>query len=126
MFLVASLLTASPAACTCSQYEEPVGSENECHSRHEAEASVEASETATLGGESCICIIDHRTPCVATKSETKELKSKTQLYYLEQLSTTFEPSSVNIVKSSLPFVANDSSYSNTLRSLLPSRAPPRL
>ncbi len=126
MLILASLTTASPAACACAQPEAFEAHEGECHSHHEAGPVAELSEIANLAGESCICISDQSSPCVSAKSGAKELKSKAPLYYDEHISTSFEASKVNFTDSSLPIVDSRLSYSTALRSLLPARAPPRL
>ncbi len=126
MLLVMSLLTPSSAACMCSQPESSAASEGECHSHHEEERGADASGTAALAGESCVCIIDQRTPCISSKSESKELKSKAPLYYRQPISIALKTSEINLTDLSLPVVPKRLSYSTTLRSLLPARAPPRL
>ena len=126
MLLATSLTTASPAACTCAQPEASEVSDGECHSHHEAEPVAEVSGITTLARESCICIIDQRSPFVSSKSGAKELKSKAPLYYGEPISAAFEGSAINVTDSSLPVLAGRLSYSTALRSLLPARAPPRL
>ena len=126
VLLLASLLTTVPAACTCSQPGSSVASKGDYPSHHEAEPRAEVSGTANFTGGSSCCIIDQRSPCVSSKLETKEPKSNAPLCHSERISIAFERAAINIVDLSLPIFTRGLSYSTTLRSLLPSRAPPRL
>lgn len=124
--LVASLLTASPAVCACSHHLETKAPENECHAGHEMPQDVEAADIGNSVDESCICAVEQRSPYVGATSEGKELKSKDAISNAELIVRDLDFVAVNTTPPlSLGFVS-DLSYSYTLRSLLPARAPPRL
>jgi len=123
--LMASLLTASPAACVCSHHEETITSD-EFHSHHEEAENIEVSHVGISIDDSCRCAVDQRSPYVASKSESKELRSKSGIADAQQLIPDLEFVAVSSFQRSSPEFTNDLSYSSTLRSLLPSRAPPRL
>ncbi len=124
--LMASLITAAPAACACSHHEEAKVAETDCHSQHETPESAETVERGNAFDESCICAVAVRTPIVASKSEGKKFKvhdsaalpneNLADLEYSAAASFYLAPSipTINLL------------YSSALRSLLPARAPPRL
>ena len=76
--------------------------------------------------DSCICAVDQRSPYVASKSESKELKSKNGIANAALIIPDLRFVAVSTFRSFSPDFSNDLSYSSTLKSLLPSRAPPRL
>lgn len=124
--LMVSLLTASPAACTCSHPEEANTSDSECRSQHEATENLETSGAGVAVDDSCICAVDQREPFAASKSENRELKPDKAIASPEQIIPDLRFVAVSTFHSFSPEFSNNLSYSNTLRSLLPSRAPPRL
>lgn len=124
--LMVSLLTASPAACTCSHPEEAQTGDSECHSHHEETENLEPLGDGVSADDSCICAVDQRSPYIASKSESKELKSKNGIANAEQIIPDLRFVAVTTFYSVSPDFSNDLSYSNALKSLLPSRAPPRL
>lgn len=127
--LMASLLTASPAACVCSHHEETKAAESDCHSQHESTESPEATqapEAVNVIDVDCISVVDRREPFAASKSVNKELKPFDAVSDPEQLVSVPKFASVETLTHSTPEFSSDLSYANTLRSLLPARAPPRL
>ena len=123
--LLASLLTASPAACTCSHNDEAKTSA-ECHSHHEDAENLESSEIAISIDDSCICAVEQRSPFVASGSTNKEFKASDKLANAEPVLAEIEFAAITSRRESSSEFVNDVSYSTTLKSLLPSRAPPRL
>lgn len=124
--LMVSLLTASPAACTCSHPEEAKTSDSQCRSQHEASENIETSGAGVAVNDSCICAVDQREPFTASKSESKELKPAKAIANVQQIIPDLRFVAVSTFPSFAPEFSNNLSYSSTLRSLLPSRAPPRL
>ena len=123
LLLMASLLSASPAACACSHHEEAKAVESDCHSQH---GSAQASEIVNVIDESCVCVADQREPVAVTKSANKELKAFDAVSEPDQVVYAPELAAVIIRVTSTAGPASESFSSNTLRSLLPARAPPRL
>lgn len=122
---MASLLTASSAACTCTHHEQAKSSD-ECRSHHEDAENTEVSESGVSIDDSCICALDQSTPYTASKPESKELKSNNDVANARQLIPDLEFVAISTFQQSSPEFINNLSYSSTLESLLPSRAPPRL
>ena len=124
--LMASLLTASPAACTCSHHEESKVTDADCHSHHETADTTQAANDLDVVDDDCICVIDQREPYVASKSESKELKVLDTLSKPEQIASI--PEFVAVAKHSFAtrVFAHNLFYSTIFKSLLPSRAPPHL
>ena len=126
LLLMASLLSASPAACICSHHEEKAAVETDCHSQHD---QTETAPTVTPGDsidESCVCVVGQREPVAASRSANKELKAFDAVSESEQVIGVPEFVAVTIRVTSTTGPASENFYSNTLRSLLPARAPPRL
>ncbi len=123
LFVMASLLTASPAACACSHHEEAATVESDCHSQH---GSAQASEIVNVIDESCVCVVAQREPFAASRSANKELKAFDAVSKPEQVIPISEFVAVAIRGTTTTGSASDDFHSNTLRSLLPARAPPRL
>ena len=124
--LMASLLIGHALACTCSHHEENEAAETDCHSHHDSSGNIEISETGNSVDDSCICVVEQPSPYVTSKSASKELKSNNPVAGSGQLVPDLEFVAVIGRGESTSVFANDLSYSNTLKSLLPSRAPPRL
>lgn len=124
--LMASLLTAVPAACTCSHHEETKAVETDCHSQHEAINPIETAETGNAINESCVCAVAQRAPLAASRSLSKDLKVSDPAAHSDEFATDFEFVAAASFYVAPAMSGNDLSYSSTLRSLLPARAPPRL
>lgn len=124
--LMASLLTAAPAACTCSHHETPDAVETDCHSSHEAAETTQASQDLDAVDQACVCVAADRAPILASKSVSKNLRSQDAAPGPIQVAFVPEFVAVATPGSARPEVANDLSYLNTLNRLLPARAPPRL
>ncbi|MEQ1922126.1 MAG: hypothetical protein ABL952_06425 [Pyrinomonadaceae bacterium] len=124
--LMASLLTAVPAACACSHHEETKAVETDCHSQHETAKPAEAVETGSAIDESCVCAVVQRTPVVASKTLGKDLKAGDAVAVIDETAADFAFVAVLSSHVAPAISAKDLSYSSTLRSLLPARAPPRL
>lgn len=128
IFLMASLLSASPAACLCSSHEEqpPATTKSECHSHSGTHESAAESETGSISGHECVCVVDQRAPSLTAKQETTETKAKDAILHREHIAPQFAFTAVVMVEHSSLFLADKRFYTSTQRSLLPSRAPPRL
>jgi len=125
-FLVASLLVGSASACACSHHQEKDKStENACHGTHQESENVKTSVTSDAVDVNCVCFVDRPTP-IASKTEGKQLKASKRVSNPGQVLPDPEFVAATTVYLSLPGFARDLSYSNVLKSLLPSRAPPRL
>ena len=126
LFVMASLLSASPAACACSHHEEATTVESDCHSQHGSAETTQAGEIADVIDESCVCVVGQREPFAASKSANKDLKAFDAVSEPDQVVPVPEFAAVITLRTSTPGYASDDFHSNTLRSLLPARAPPRL
>lgn len=122
--LMASLLTASPAACICSHHDETETVEVDCHSHH-GSAEPEASNANSVD-ESCICAVEQPLPRLASKSENTDFRSQNDGLRTEQIIPDLQYVAVNSFRSLPAEFTSRRSYSSTLRLLLPARAPPRL
>ncbi|MEO6656501.1 MAG: hypothetical protein ABIO36_10505 [Pyrinomonadaceae bacterium] len=123
--LMASLLLGSASACTCAHHEETKAAETDCRSHRDSTLNAETAETANAADDECICSVDNRSPYAASKSESRELHSRDAVAKPATVIPRIELVSLVTSNLSSKFVS-DLSYSYTLRSLLPSRAPPRL
>ena len=132
--MVSLFVGQSAAACACSHHE-PVKkvAESDCHShRGKSPASAKDipdtkdSENATSIATDCTCFVQSATPIVAVQQTNKKSKSKHSTAGL--LLPASEINSFLAVHAGASLSASDDpiSYSNTLASLRPSRAPPRL
>lgn len=126
--LAASLLVGSVSACMCSHHEEkPKSSETSCHGPHEDQAeNTESTVTENAFDVDCICFVNQPTPFIAAKWENKKLKADKSVSSSDQ--TVPHSLFVTAIAINLPppEFDRDLSYSHVLKSLLPSRAPPRL
>lgn len=126
LFVMASLLTASPAACACSHHEEAATVESDCHSQHGSTETTQAESNVNVIDESCVCVVAQREPFAASRSASKELKAVDAVSKPEQVIPISEFVAVAIRGTTTTGSASDDFRSNTLRSLFPARAPPRL
>src|SRR5687768_4137225 len=124
--LMASLVSASPAACLCSHHEDTKAPETDCHSQHEAVKQAETSTSGDVLEESCVCAVAQRMPVLTSKSGGKERKPSEDVSFPIQLVQPAEFVVVDISRSCSPDLARSALYSGTINPLLPSRAPPRL
>lgn len=127
--LMASLLFGSASACPCSHHEEKAKTpETSCHgSNHEMMAEMaEAASDANAVDAGCVCAVNQPTPAVTSKSESKSFTVDQNISTPAQVVPEFEFVAIALIQ----HVPSESDrtllYSNTLRSLLPARAPPRL
>lgn len=126
LFVMASLLSASPAACACSHHEETKAVESDCHSQHEQTEKAQNVPDGDAINESCVCVDSQREPFAASKSANKELKAFDAVSEPDQVAYAPELAALITLSTSMPVSVSDRFYSTTLRSLLPARAPPRL
>jgi len=124
--LMASLLISHASVCTCSHHEESKTSELDCHSHHEASETVEIVIDGDVCDTGCICTVEQTSPYAASSSPGKEFKSSETATGFAQTVADLEFVTILKLGKSKPYFVNDLSYSYTLKSLLPSRAPPRL
>ncbi|MEP6703265.1 MAG: hypothetical protein ABJB34_00505 [Acidobacteriota bacterium] len=125
--LMASLVIGhASAACTCSHDEPATIDDADCHSHHTAshEFDLPDADASALDNE-CTCVAQP-TPYGPANSVNKEFKSKDLAAAAVRRGADAEFVTTSILTAPAPELANNLSYSNTLRSLLPSRAPPRL
>ncbi len=125
--LMASLLVGSGAACPCSHHhEEAEAAETSCHGSYHGMENAEASTEGDAVDAVCVCFVNQSSPAIASKSESKKLKSGKSTSNSDRLIPDFEHVTTIAIQQSSPEFGQALSYSNALRSLLPSRAPPRL
>ena len=127
--LMMSLLIGHASACACSHHVEKKAVESsDCHSHNKtAEAqTVEAVNDSNACDTDCVCLTEQPSPYIAENSISKNFNATDAAANAEQVVSDieFRPSTA-YAESSSEFV-NDLSYSTTLKSLLPARAPPRL
>lgn len=123
--VMASLVTASAAACTCSHHEETKATETDCHSHHDSSEMTEAAGEANAVDESCVCYVNERSLYVTSKTESKDLRLSDAVAEAEQIVPDFELAAGLTLHIPSPKFVSDVSYSYILKSLLPPRAPPR-
>jgi hypothetical protein len=123
---ILSLGAASLSACTCSHHAEPKVAENDCHSHHETTSRTELANAGIAFDEECTCAVQQPSPYVASRSATKELRSNDTSTAAEQAAVNIEFSAVAVYREPALEFATDPFYLTALKSLLPSRAPPRL
>lgn len=122
--LMMSLLIGHASACACSHHVEKKAVEtSDCHS-----ATAETVETSNDGNAcdtSCICATDQPSTYLAANSISKKSNIADAAEKIEPVVFNIELRASSYTEVSPEFIS-DLSYSNTLKSLLPSRAPPRL
>lgn len=124
--LMASMLVGNGSAGVCSHHDVTKGAENDHHSHNESVDDFGISKTDDAVNDSCICVVEQISPSVTSKSVSKEFHSNDSVSDHEQSAQVPEFIAVATFHFSPHSPANDLSYSNTLRALLPARAPPRL
>ena len=124
--LMTSLLIGHASACSCSHQVESKAVEPDCHSHHEAAEKVEAVGDGDACEADCICFVEQPSPYAASKTPCKEFKTNDKLAKSQQVIPDIEFVTVTGDAESSPEFVSNLSYSHTLRSLLRSRAPPRL
>ncbi len=126
--LMMSLAVGHVSACACSHHvEKKVVESSDCHSHHEtAEAqTVETVNDSNACDTGCVCRTEQRSPFIAVNPISKKIiaeAASNPAHVVSQIE--FRVASAYSELS--PEFVTDLSYSNTLKSLLPSRAPPRL
>jgi hypothetical protein len=126
LFLMMSLLIGHASACTCPHHVENKPAEPDCHSHHPSTEMVEARGDGNVCDAECVCSVDQRSPSVASKAPSKEFKANDKPVQSEQVVPNIEVVALASSSGSLPTFDTNLSCSTTLKSLLPSRAPPRL
>lgn len=125
--LVTSLLVGHAAAvCMCSHHEPQKAPQADCHSSHTEGPEAASVGAATTFDADCICLAQGVTPSTAAKSINKKFKSKDLATGSAERASDFKLVAVVEHPHPLPGFHKKLSYSNTLETLLPSRAPPRL
>jgi hypothetical protein len=125
--LMASLAVGHISICTCSHHERPkVVEESACHSHHQKADKVEVASDANACDSDCTCAVQQPSPVVASKSPSKDIKSSEEILEPEQIVVAVEFVAISTYRQPPSDLASGLSHLNTLKSLLPSRAPPRL
>ena len=127
--LMASLAVGHISACTCSHHAPAKKVEPEtggCRSHHKAAETVEALSDASVCDAGCVCFVEQPSPVVASKSPSREFKSHQTAGAVEQFATNFDFVAASNYHEPPLEPPTTSFHSTTLKSLLPSRAPPRL
>lgn len=129
MFLVilacASLVASSVAACACSHHVQKITVKNDCHGHNQKTEAAQAKGDVNDFDKICICFVGQQSPYIASRASGKDFKSNVEPAKPGHIIET-EIIAVSFSIESLPDFISDVSYSSTLSSLLPSRAPPRL
>jgi hypothetical protein len=124
--LMMTLAIGHVSACGCSHHVEKEAVKADCHSHLQTTRTTETDGGSDVCDTSCICLAGQATPYIVTKSTSKEFKAKDKLVQSQQADAEIEFVAIKrFVDRSPAFVAGVS-YSTTLKSLLRSRAPPRL
>jgi hypothetical protein len=124
--LIAALLVGHVSACACVHHGEGSVIEPDCHSEHgEAKPANEQAGSDAFNAR-CICFVEQTLPIAASKAPAKEFKSgsaaATSGIFLDRV----EFAAANVETSPALPLENELFGSIILKSLLPSRAPPRL
>jgi hypothetical protein len=121
-----SLLFGAASTCTCSHHQESAkATESDCHSGSHARDQI-ADTDGNCIDETCICVANVRAPLAISKPLGKEFKSAHAISGSQCLTADVEFVAIRASFPLSPEFARDLSYSRILKSLLPSRAPPRL
>lgn len=124
--LMASLLIGHASACTCSHPEETNTSDIDCHSHHESAENADIQESGDAIDDNCICVVEYPSPYAAASPVSRELRSNDPITTPEDIATAPEFLAVRMSGEPTPVFTRDLTVSNTLKALLPARAPPRL
>ena len=122
-----ALFTAGPAACTCSHGEESAKVTSECSSHHGSSEHADLDGSADAVGDSCTCSVDERAPSIAPGWQTDHRRAAAGTAtgaFRSIPGIGFVAVASFQYSSAAP--AENLTYLSTLKSLLPSRAPPRL
>jgi hypothetical protein len=123
---MASLLIGHASACACSHHDEPQTAEAGCHSHHETTEAVEVVSDADVCDTGCVCFVDQPSPFANSKAPTREFKASDEIAKAAEFLPDLDLVAITAHTESSPGFVKNLSYSSTLKSLLPSRAPPRL
>jgi len=126
--MIALLLAGSASACACSHHQETAESLHDpCHDLHEQTVYTDerAMSIAAVDDE-CVCVVNAPPVAVVAKLDSKELRRDSSVSNPFQAVPDPEFAAALIAQLQPPSFANDLSYSNALKTLLPARAPPRL
>ena len=127
LILACSLLFASDiAACACSHHVEKEPVKADCHSHAPTTEATQVKTDENICDKTCICAVGQLSPYIASIAPSKEFKPFDELAKPTQGLIEIEFVALKGYTESSPDFVNDLSYSTTLKSLLPSRAPPRL
>ena len=122
-----SLLIVHVSACACSHHvEKKVVEKPSCHSHGETAEMVEAVNDSNVCDADCICFAEQTSPYIEANLVNKNFNAKDTAAPLTSPVSKIEFRAAATYINSLPEFVSNHSYSNTLRSLLPARAPPRL
>lgn len=127
--LMVSLAVGHISACTCSHHaEKKVTESSACHSHHEnAKAQpVDAVNDSNACETSCVCLTEQPSPYIAANLINKKIDATDATANAAYVVSGIGFRAVTVRSGSAFKFVNDLSYSNTLNSLLPARAPPRL
>ena len=128
--LMASLLVGhASAVCVCTHHQLRESDKVDCHSQHhddEASNSLVPGSPASAVDTVCVCLIEPSTPSASARSVKKDFQSTDLGGANERIASDLKSIEVAKLTGYLPGFENDISYSRTARTLLPSRAPPRL
>ena len=122
-----AMFASSSSACLCSHHHvKKKVVESDCHSLHHVTTQeVETESDGDFCDTSCVCIAEQSSPLATSKAPTKEFKANDVAKAAEFLPEN-DFVRVTAFNKSSPSFLSDLSYSSTLKSLLPARAPPRL
>jgi hypothetical protein len=127
--LMMSLLISHASACECSHHVEKKAVESsECHLHHETAETkmVEAVNDSNACDTDCVCLTELPSSYIAENPVSKNFSTTDAAAKAEQVVLDIEVRAATVYAESSSEVVNNLSYSNTLKSLLPARAPPRL
>ena len=122
--LMMTLIIGNVSACACSHHVEKKALETfDCHST--TAESVGTSNDGNACDTSCVCATNQPSTSAAASSISNKSNITDAAEKIEPVAFNIELGVGAYAEVPSEF-ANDLSYSNTLKSLLPSRAPPRL
>lgn len=126
--VMASLLVGSASACMCSHHQvRKQAVKTSCHGvSHETAVAGDKRTAGKAFDVDCTCRVNQPTPVVISKTEEKRSKAE------KKIAGEPVPARVELLETAaahatdVPPFYEGPTYSYTLASLLPSRAPPRL
>ncbi len=121
--LMVSLAVGHISACACSHHAETKAVEIICPSHHQPKQR--ATSSAGVCDTGCVCFTEQQTPYIASKAPNTQFKTLQDATGIDARHAELKFVAVRFIPEPVP-AARRPFHSAVFRSLMPSRAPPRL